>query len=141
MLNTFVYPLARGSHLTASTPDVSIKSSGISLQDRSDQLNRLRPSNNRLSNPIFFSFQFRVDFLSICKKGDLQRRLPLNWQIKKARSRPKKGAIVPKMFQTGQCSQGSTAILNRQNSGRDATINIFSLSHSRKHVNIFTLTA
>ena len=76
MLNTFVYPLARGSHLTASTPDVSIKSSDISLQDRSDQLNRLRPSNNRLSNPIFFSFQFQVDFLFYIKRAALREGCP-----------------------------------------------------------------
>ena len=64
-------------------------------------------------------------------KGSPQRRLPLSWQKKKARSCPRLGAIVPYMFQTGQCSQGSKAILNRQNSGRDASINVLSVPQER----------
>jgi hypothetical protein len=49
-----------------------------------------------------------------------------------------KGTVTPvwaqsclQMCQTGQCSQGSKAILNRQNSGRDASINVLSVPQER----------
>ena len=53
-----------------------------------------------------------------------------------------KGTVTPiwaqscrKMCQTGLCSQGSRAILNRQNSGRDASINTFSVQQALFSVN------
>ena len=45
------------------------------------------------------------------------------------------GAIVPKMFQTGQCSRGAEPYLTARNSGRDATISILSVPQDLLSVN------